>query len=227
MLLRALALAGIPAEKSGRNDLTVGGRKCSGNAFFSSGPYYYHHGTLMLQVEEEALGRYLTVSPAKLAAKGVPSVRSRVTNLCSHAPGLTAQRMRELLAQAAAEQYALETKPLPPDRLYPAEIGLLRKKYASGQWLYGPHLPFTHRLEQRWAWGGVTLELAVEHDLVQAAVLYTDALQGDWFLGAGRALEGLPCRPALLSDALDKHLACRGADQALRGDLRQLWHGGG
>lgn len=223
VLVRALALAGIQAEKSGRNDLTVAGLKCSGNAFFSSGPYYYHHGTLMLQVDEEALGRYLTVDPEKLRAKGVASVRSRVTNLCSHAPGLTAGRMKRFLAQAAAGVYGLAPQPLPPGRLDEAEIALLREKYASWQWLYGARLPFTHRLENRWPWGGVSLELDVEAGRVRAAALYTDALQAGWFEGAGEALRGLAYQPQLLAQALSAHLARRGADPAVCADLLQLW----
>ena len=180
----------------------------------------------MLQVEEEAWG-VTSLSPPKACGKGVPSVRSRVTNLCSHAPGLTAQRMRELLAQAAAEQYAPRDKAPAAGSPGPGRNRAFAKKYASGQWLYGPHLPFTHRLEQRWAWGGVTLELAVEHDLVQAAVLSTDAAERLVF---GRGPR--PGRAALPPGALVRRagqtpgLPGRGPKR-FAAICRQLWHGGG
>ena len=42
-----------------------------------------HHGTMLLSVNIEALGKYLNPSKLKLESKGVESVKSRVTNLCN------------------------------------------------------------------------------------------------------------------------------------------------
>ena len=74
----ACALAGIATEKSGRNDVLAEGRKFSGNAFYHHAGHAYHHGTLMVDVDKDKLGRYLSPPKAKLEAKGVASVRSRV-----------------------------------------------------------------------------------------------------------------------------------------------------
>ena len=70
VILHALNALGIPAERSGRNDILADGRKCSGNAFYRSEGRCYHHGTLLVDVDRAAMSRYLTVDPAKLAAKG-------------------------------------------------------------------------------------------------------------------------------------------------------------
>ncbi|NTV79180.1 MAG: hypothetical protein HGA25_08620 [Clostridiales bacterium] len=48
VILQGVSLLGIMAERTGRNDLTVGGRKFSGNAFYSTGKVHYHHGTILL-----------------------------------------------------------------------------------------------------------------------------------------------------------------------------------
>jgi lipoate-protein ligase A len=84
VILLACRLMGINASKTGRNDLTVEGRKFSGHAYFSSQGYNYHHGTIMLDVNAEDLSKYLNVPDSKLKSKGVASVRSRVTNLKDH-----------------------------------------------------------------------------------------------------------------------------------------------
>lgn len=72
VILEAAHLLGAPAEASGRNDILAGGRKFSGNAYYRRGETWYHHGTLLVDSDLEALGRYLNVSPEKLAARAWP-----------------------------------------------------------------------------------------------------------------------------------------------------------
>lgn len=56
----------VNAEKSGRNDITVEGKKISGSAFKKSSDRSFHHGTLLVDVDLEALQRFLNPSKAKL-----------------------------------------------------------------------------------------------------------------------------------------------------------------
>ena len=55
----ACSMAGINTEFSGRNDLLTNGKKFSGNAFSVTNTCKIQHGTLMLEVDKEKLGRYL------------------------------------------------------------------------------------------------------------------------------------------------------------------------
>ena len=107
VILLAVRRIGIPAQKSGRNDLTAEGRKFSGNAFCETGEGCCHHGTIMVDVDSSMLERYLTVSPQKLASKGVDSVRSRVVNLREYRPELTVEDLSEALYQAFGQVYGL------------------------------------------------------------------------------------------------------------------------
>ena len=83
--LQRLALAlrrlGLKAEKSGRNDVLVGGRKVSGNAFTLLPKCSIIHGTMLYDTDFEALVRAITPSEAKIRSKGVESVRQHVTNV--------------------------------------------------------------------------------------------------------------------------------------------------
>ena len=47
VILTACRMLGIHAEKTGRNDITVDGKKFSGNAFYKTEESCYHHGTLL------------------------------------------------------------------------------------------------------------------------------------------------------------------------------------
>ena len=159
---------GVPVERSGRNDLLADGRKFSGNAFYHHLGRAYHHGTLMVDVDLEMVQRYLSPSKAKLAAKGVDSVRSRVVNLKEFVPDLTVDNLKNALVSAFASVYDVGTSlACPPIRknlpnlslrdqsadwsrqsILPSslqtltpdkfDLGELRAKYASDAWLYGP-----------------------------------------------------------------------------------------
>ncbi len=72
VILKACRTLGINVEKTGRNDITVDGKKFSGNAFYSSGERRYHHGTLMISVDKDMLSYYLNVDKTKLASKAWP-----------------------------------------------------------------------------------------------------------------------------------------------------------
>lgn len=98
---------GVKVERSGRNDILADGRKFSGNAFYKNGPRAYHHGTLMVDVDREKMGRYLNPSKAKLSSKGVDSVRSRVVNLKELAPDTTIELLSQKLAEAFGQVYGL------------------------------------------------------------------------------------------------------------------------
>ena len=50
-----MEILGLKAEKSGRNDILIDGKKFSGNAFYEQEKHCYHHGTIMVGVNMETL----------------------------------------------------------------------------------------------------------------------------------------------------------------------------
>jgi len=169
---------GLTAERSGRNDVLVDGRKFSGNAFYHSKGKAYHHGTLLVDTDGEKLARYLSPSKAKLQAKGVDSVRSRVVNLAELVPGLTCGRMAEEMTAAFGWVYGLPVQELSAGTLDLDHIERLRARNAGRDWLYGPRLPLSFECEERFDWGSVQLQLQVESGVVVQAKVYSDAM--DW-----------------------------------------------
>ena len=85
-MAQALRSLGVPAELSGRNDILVDGRKCSGYAKRMYKDRLMIHGTLMFDVDIDTLTKALAVPGSKLSAAGVASVRSRVANLKDYLP---------------------------------------------------------------------------------------------------------------------------------------------
>lgn len=81
MIAGILRSLGLDAEASGRNDITIEGRKVSGNAFYHLPGRSIAHGTMLYDFNPEYLSKALTPSRAKLESKGVKSVPMRVTSL--------------------------------------------------------------------------------------------------------------------------------------------------
>lgn len=185
VILLACRLLGIDAVKTGRNDLTVTGRKFSGHAYFSSHGFNYHHGTIMMDVKGEDLSKYLNVSAAKLKSKGVESVRSRVTNLVEHISGeLEGADTKELIlamqdamVRAASREYGCEAE----REELPQIPQALLDKYSSEEWRLGTRIPFTKNIEHRFEWGGVEIQLEMKGEYIKDCRIYSDSLETEVF----------------------------------------------
>ena len=180
VIQQACALAGIRAEKSGRNDLLADSRKFSGNAFYQDKVHAYHHGTLMVDVDKEKLGRYLSPPKSKLLAKGVASVRSRVVNLKELCPDLTIEGMRKNMAAAFQQVYGLPAEKFLLTAAMQEEIRRLKEVYGSWDYLYGAPLSFTFSCEEKFDWGYIGLQLEAKNGIIQEVGINTDAM--DWTL---------------------------------------------
>ena len=222
VIIEAVSSFGLTAEKTGRNDVAIGGQKFSGNAFFDSKGYYYHHGTLLLNVDTASMSRFLNPSKAKLQSKGVDSVRSRVVNLSSLCPDITVDTMKQAMFNAFSKVYGLPAMPLCAERLEQTAIEKGRERFSSEHWIYGPKIPFTNRLEQRFPWGEAGLDLCVNGGMITEALLSSDSMEADWFSDIGSEFQGLPYRADILCKALDRSLEQHMVPENVRADLCRM-----
>lgn len=126
-MLRAL---GIAAEASSRNDITINGRKVSGNAFYHLPGRSIVHGTMLYNLDIDTMTAAITPSTAKLEWKGVESVRSRVTSLKEY----TTLSLEDFMAYVREYLCDGELR-LTADDV--AEIDRLSQPYYSDRYLYG------------------------------------------------------------------------------------------
>ena len=192
VIQNAVRSLGIPAEKSGRNDILSEGRKFSGNAFYKHNGKAYHHGTLLMDVDMGKLSRYLNPSKAKLQSKGVDSVRSRVVNLKELNPELTLDTMKAALLAAFSQVYGCEPQILQEKDLDMGEILRLTERNRSWEWNFGAKVPFTCEFEERFPWGGVQIQLNVESGVIRQAKVYSDSMDWSFVTVLEEALSG--CR---------------------------------
>lgn len=174
----AVASFGIRTEKSGRNDMLAEGRKFSGNAFYKNGKQAYHHGTLLVDVDMERMTRYLNPSKAKLQAKGVDSVRSRVVNLRELCPHVTIDAMKAAMAEAFGKVYGLAVEPIRREDLDQEAIDALYQRNRSWEWNFGQKMPFSFTCEEKFPWGLLQVEAQVENGVIDRLRVFSDAM--DW-----------------------------------------------
>lgn len=206
VILHACRSLGIQAERSGRNDVLAEGKKFSGNAFYKNGRNAYHHGTLLVDVDMARLGRYLNPSKAKLDAKGVQSVRSRVINLCELVPKLTISQLGERLSVAFKEVYRLPLQQITTDDLDGQAIQAFYQRNQSWEWNYGYRLPLNFTCEGQFGWGGIQLELQVESGVVKQVKAYSDSMDWEMIPKLEKAITG--CR-FTLEDLKKRVMGCQ------------------
>lgn len=192
VIVEACRSLGIPVEISGRNDLLTDGRKFSGNSFRSHGGCSLHNGTLLVSTDTEALGKYLTPSRAKLAGKGVASVRSRVINLTECRPDLTVERLSHAMVEAFERVYGLRAQMLREADFDAAELERRYRRFHSYEWVYGKSVPFAFSCNRRFDWGELTLQFAVENGLCADVAVWTDAMDAEFAAPLADALRA--CR---------------------------------
>ena len=95
MVAEALRDLGFAAVTTAHNDIMIGDRKVSGNACFALPNATIVHGTMLYDLDFDALEKATTPSAEKLSKHGVQSVRQRVVNLKSLGLTKTSAELRE------------------------------------------------------------------------------------------------------------------------------------
>ncbi|MEQ5370622.1 lipoate--protein ligase A [Morganella morganii] len=183
IILDGLSRLGISVSASGRNDLVVnsgdGERKISGSAYRETKDRGFHHGTVLINADLSRLADYLNPDPKKLQAKGITSVRSRVTNLAEIIPGIDHEQVCDVIKAAFFDYYGekAETELISPDSL-PDLPGFAETfaRQSSWDWNFGNAPAFSHLLDTRFTWGGIELHFDVERGMISRAQIFTDSL---------------------------------------------------
>ena len=200
-MARALRSLGVPAELSGRNDILVDGRKCSGYAKRMSKDRLMIHGTLMYAVDIDTLTKALAVPGSKLSAAGVSSVRSRVANLKEYLPQFpTIQAFQEALQGLLAGDD--EEIRLTEDQIGQIEADAAGK-FRTWEWNYGHSPAASFQVRHKFSCGTVEAAFSLRNGCIDGL-----RFSGD-FLG------NLP--PDAIESALQD---CRYTREDIQGVLR-------
>lgn len=176
-VVRTLAALGVHAEVNGRNDITIDGKKFSGNSQYLRQGRVMHHGTIMFNSDLSVVSEALQVDPTKFQTKGVRSVRSRVTNVADHLDRpVSLPEFRRILLENILRENPGQPYPLTPKDLAAVEK-LREKRYAAWDWNYGQS-PACTVLRRRRVEGCGLVEAYIS---VDSGLISAIAFRGDFF----------------------------------------------
>ena len=202
---QAIRTLGAEAEVNGRNDITVNGMKFSGNAQYVKYGRVMHHGTLLFDSQLEVAAKALRPDPEKIKAKGVASVRSRITNLKPLLPeGTTLEIFREALLKALFEKEQMEVYSLTHADLT-AIAALKEERYGTWAWNWGASpacdMTFSGRIE---GCGQLSLQFRVKKGFITDAALYGDFFSAGDPQALAKSFIGYPATAEGIREAAEK-----------------------
>ncbi|HLS53573.1 MAG TPA: lipoate--protein ligase, partial [Tissierellaceae bacterium] len=194
------------AETTGRNDIVVDGKKFSGNAMYTRGGKTFSHGTLMFDVDTDAVADALRVPKDKIESKGIKSVRSRVTNIKPYLQrDMDILEFKEILLNhiflmdgKEAEEYILNEE-------QQAEIEkLFKEKYSTWEWNYGSSPSFNYKNSKRFAFGLIEIRLQIDQGYINQCKIFGDFFGSARIEDLEKALIGLRYDEEMVADFVEK-----------------------
>lgn len=202
-VVEALRELGVPAERTGRNDIVVEGRKVSGNAQVVRGERMFSHGTLLLDSNLDDVTRALKPKPGKVESKGIQSVRSRVANISEFlaAPLAMDDFRAALLAHLFPGGGPVPVHEFSADDRRRVEE-LANTKYRTWDWNYGESPSFNLQRTQRFPSGEVDVRLDVVDGIIKTVRVFGDFFSSREIADLERGLTGVRYRRDDLAGAL-------------------------
>lgn len=203
-VIKALGKLGIQAELSGRNDLTIQGRKFSGNAQYYHQNRVLHHGTLLFASDLDVVQEALNVKIEKIASKGIKSIRSRVTNISEHlTTSMSVLEFKHFLLEFLLEDSTSSTREYILHETDIQKIEQMRQeRYQTWEWNYGHSPRFNLKKAQRFGGGYLEILLDVTKGLIKSCKIYGDFLGNKEVAEIEDILAGLKYEENIISSRL-------------------------
>ena len=204
-ILEVLQNLGVDAKFEGRNDLTIDGKKFSGNAEHVFKNKVVHHGTLLFTSEMKNVSGALKINPLKYSDKAVKSVPKRVTNISEH---LKTPITLEEFTQKIMDHIISTHDDCVLYEFSGADLAAIKKirdeKYATWEWNYGKSPDYNFNKGIRNDGGTLEMNLDVEKGIIRKVKIYGDFFNEKDISEIEVALENVPHEESEISKVLDQ-----------------------
>ena len=171
MVVLALQRLGIDASPSGRNDVMIGNKKVSGNAFYKVQGHSIVHGTMLYDTDMLNMAGVITPPESKLISHGIKSIHQRVDFLKNHLT-ISLDEFKDFIhKQLCREDHVLNEEDI-------RRIEEMEQEYLSDEFIYGKNPRYTI-VKKRRIEGVGEFEARIE---LKNNVIKSVNLMGDFFL---------------------------------------------
>lgn len=176
-IIDVLKSLGVDAKFEGRNDLTIEGKKFSGNAEHVVKNKILHHGTLLFSSEMTDVSGALKINPLKYKDRSVKSVPKRVTNISEH--------LKEKISLEEFTNKIMDhiTSTFKDARMYEFTRDDLKKiqqirdeKYSTWEWNFGKSPDYNFKQGARTKGGTLEMNMNVSQGIIKDV-----KITGDFF----------------------------------------------
>lgn len=174
-IVAVLQSLGVNARFEGRNDITIEGRKISGNAEHVYKNKILHHGTLLFSSQMKNVQEALRVNPLKYQDKAVKSVAKRVTNISEHLqqPLSIESFMQRVMDYIITHNKDCISYSFTGEDLEKIEA-IKQARYATREWNYGASPDYSFKKDIKTPGGHLEMNLQVEKGVIQASKIHGD-----------------------------------------------------
>lgn len=204
-IVQVLQSLGVNAKFEGRNDITIDGRKISGNAEHIYKNKILHHGTLLFSSQMKNVSEALKINPLKYKDKAVKSIPKRVTNISEHLPQpLTLEEFtKKIMDHIIATNVDCRLYEFTPEDIRKIEK-IRDEKYATREWNYGQSPNYSFQKGIRTDGGTLEMNLDVEKGIIKSVKIFGDFFNEKDITEVEQALVNIQHDEATLREILNQ-----------------------
>jgi len=180
-IIDTLQKLSVDAKFEGKSDLTIDGKKFSGNASHVFKSKIMQHGTMLFSSDLKRLNQLLKVNPLKFKDRGIRSIRSHVTNISDYLSSpLSLDAFSKLIIEELRSNFpdakAFELNNSDKEKI---EV-LMTEKYNNWEWNYGYSPNYSFEKLSNFPGGNILeVKLKIEKGLIQKVELDGNCIQFD------------------------------------------------
>ena len=174
-IINSLKSLNVDAHFEGRNDLTIDGKKFSGNASHIYKNRICHHGTILFNSDLNVLSKSLKPDSKKFEGKSIKSVQSRVTNIIDHLQKpISIVELRSIIINYVKSEYPDSNNYSLSNLDIDIINQLVENKYNTWEWNFGksPEYNFTKSIKT--PAGNIQSYLFVENGIIKSVHFFGD-----------------------------------------------------
>ena len=174
-IIDVLQAMDVDAKFEGRNDMTIEGKKFSGNAKAFYNNKILQHGTLLFDSTLPNLSQALKLNPLKYRDKAVKSISSRVTNISEYLKhDITLEEFEKRIVDHVRTMYADAEVYELTDEDRAAIQKLVDEKYGTWDWNFGYSPKYNLQKGIKTSGGHVEVNLDVRKGQIEDVKIFGD-----------------------------------------------------